>query len=193
MAFENYTIKQFMSCWFKQDYTEISEEEFNIVYTEYIDTAGLFETEEFEKVVYIHFINGRINTVNIFIRLQREFIKEFNMPYLKGFELLKDKGYILKWNESIEDFETQLVRIEMQEKRYVSELENCIKELIDFRKTKGKSEEHPLKKKRENFIRTINTLGKVGYKIDRNKDTVEDLALMIKQQFEEMEMLNSNI
>lgn len=191
MAFENYTIRQFMQAWFNQDTSVMSIEEFDNVYTEYIDVAGLFQSEEFDKVVYIHFLNGRINTVNIFIRLQREFIKEFNIPYIEGFELLKDKGYILKWNNSIDDFENQLLRIEAQEKRYISELENCIKELIDFRKTKGKSEEEPLKKKREGFIRTLNTLGKVGYRIDKDKDTVEDLALMIKQQFEEMEIINS--
>ena len=35
----------------------------------------------------------------------------------------------------------------------------------------------------------INSLGKIGFNIDKNETTVEELALMLKQQFEENEKL----
>lgn len=183
MAYEDYTIRQFMDASFKNDRTIMDEETFQTVNTEYIDTAGLYETEEFSKVTYIHYLNGRINSVKICVRLQREFIEEFDMPYLPGLEILKKNGHSIRWVDK-EQFMKSLELIENKEKKYLSELEGCIKNLTEYRKNKNNKEE-TVKISRGSFIRTINSLGKVGYKIDKDKDTVEDLAYMIKAQVEE--------
>jgi hypothetical protein len=38
----------------------------------------------------------------------------------------------------------------------------------------------------------LNTLGKEGYKIDRDKTDMEELSLMIKQHSEDVELITSN-
>ena len=59
MAYEKYTIAQFMSAWFKKNYRTISKQEFQIVYSEYLDTSGLFMSEFFEKQGYIQHLNQK--------------------------------------------------------------------------------------------------------------------------------------
>lgn len=186
--YENYTVREFENAMFRNDRTVMTEEIYTEVYSEYIDTAQLFETEEFQKVAYIHNINGRINTIKLSIKLQKEFLLEFGIPYKEGFKIFKKFGYIVFWKDDCnnsKEFLASLDRIEAMEKKYVNEVENCIKLLIDFRAAKGKKEDQPVKIKRESWIRTINFLGKIGYKIDKDKETVEDLSLMIKQQNED--------
>lgn len=184
MAYENYTIREFMNAMFKDDRSVMDEDTLQLVNTEYIDTAGLYETEEFHEVTYIHYLNGKINSVKIAIRLQREFLEEFGVPYYKDFKIFIKNGYVVKWNNNKEDFLKTLLRIEAKETKYLSELENCIKKLTEKRAKKIK-QETTVKIERGSFIRTLNSLGKVGYKIDKDKETVEDLSYMIKQQIEE--------
>lgn len=184
MAYENYTIRQFMDALFKGDRSVISDEELSIVKLEYIDTAGLYETEEFSKVRYIEYLHGRINYIKIALRLQREFIEEFEMPYLPGIYELKKKGHIINWKKDKDAFLKQLAKIEKNEFKYTSEIETCIKQLTEFRDKQNKGTQ-PVELTRSSFIRTINVLGKLGFRIDKDKDSPEDLAFMIKQQTED--------
>lgn len=190
MAYEKYTVNQFRDAWFKGNRTVITDEEFKIVYSEYVDTSGLFLSDDFEKQGLIYNLNQRINYVKMFIRLQRDFIHEFRMPFIKDFQNLKHKyGYVLYWNNDIEDFEKQLQRVEQREIKNGSFMDLKIDELNRARKNKGisKEDEESLDDSRKGFIRMVNSLGKIGFKIDGNVSTVEELALMIKQQFEENE------
>lgn len=180
MAYENYTIKQFENAMFKDDRSVMTEDVYDEVYNEYVDTAKLYEEEEFNRVSRIKYLNNRINTISLGIRLQRGFIDNFDVPYLEGFKVFKDNGHIIVWKNKDHFLET-LRRIEVKEKKYISEVENAIKLLYEFRKKKNTTEQ-PVKIKRESFIKTINTLGKIGYKIDKFSNSVEDLALMIRQQ-----------
>ena len=193
MAYENYSIKQFMSALFKADRSVMNEDEFNIVYTEYIDTAGLFESEEFEKVSYIYYINNRINSIKIAIRLQKEFLNNFDLPYIEGLSFFKKFGHTLYWTnpKDTRDHETRrsdffkaLDKIEAREKKYITILETSIKDLTTYRLKKNKKET-TVQQSRAAFIRTLNTLGKIGYKIDTEKTSVEEYAYMIKQQTED--------
>lgn len=192
MAFEDYTLRQFEKAWFKRDYSEIPEEIFKEVHTEYIDTAGMYDQDEFDRVSYIQFLNGRINYIKMFIRLQREFLSDFGVPYNLSFEKIKDKyGYLLSWTGDKNIFENTLKFIESNERKFVGKIEVKIKELKDLRAAKLKSnpvldDDKKLKKERESYMRTKNTLGKVGFKIDTDKTTVEEFALMIKQQKEDI-------
>lgn len=184
MAYEDYTIKEFMNAKFKQDYSVMSKQKLDEVYTEYIDTAELFETDEFERIVYIHFINNRINSVGLAIRIQKSFLQEFGTPYIEGLKYFKKFGHNIFWNNE-EDFLRKLDSIELREKRYVSELEACIKELMEFRKKKNRGEKE-VELTRGTFVKTLITLGKVGYKIENDKTTMEELSYMIKQQMDEV-------
>ena len=172
---------------FKQDYSEMTKEDFDIVYSEYIDTAGLYESEEFDKMCYINFLHNRNNSLKIGVDLQIKFVNEFGVAYSPAFDFFREKGHILVWSNK-EDFLAQLKRVELKEAKYISKLETSIKELMDAREKREKEKDKNQIKKinpRENWIRTINSLGKIGYKIDKRSTTVEDFAYMIKQQSEE--------
>jgi len=191
MEFDKYTVRQFINGVFGHDYSEkgIPQDKCETVYFEYIDAAGLYETEEFQKVTYISYINNRINSISIAIRLQREMVDNFDIAYLPGLEFFYQYGHRPKWKDDKEDFLKQLDKIEKRELKYTSMIENKIKELTEFRLKKNKGEQ-PVELSRIAFIRTVNSLGKVGYKIDNNSTTVEELALMIKQQTEEAKAIS---
>lgn len=197
MTYDKCIIKDFKAAWFEKDYSVLNETDFKIVYAEYQDASGLFMTEDFEKQSFIVHLSQRINHVKLFVSLQRDFIHQFEMPFIRDFPNLKEEyGYILKWKNDLDDFENQLQKIEKKEVKHNSFLEGKIKELSNLRslnKNKEKKEESgdELKKSRLSFIRMINSLGKIGYKIDQEKTTVEELALMIKQQMEEIEDQNN--
>lgn len=196
MAYEKWVVEEFMDAWFLKDYSKISKDEFKIVYAEYQDTSGLYLNDDFEKQGYIFHLHSRINYVKIFLRLQREFIQEFDIPFLRDFPKLKDKyGYVLKWTGDKENFEEQLKKIESREIKHHSFLEEKIKEFDDANSKKPEIEveddELVLRKSRISFIRMLNSLGKIGYKLDKKITTVEELSLMIKQQMEEVEQYRS--
>jgi len=184
--YEDYTIREFMDALFKGKTDVISKDNLEIIYTEYIDTAGLYDLDEFNKVGYVHFLNSRINTVKLAIELQTLFLKEFKQPYKPNFTFFRKYGYKLEWNNDELDFLEQLASIQTRELKFVSQLEVKMKELVDDRKKKSKgAKEDNAKEKRGSFIKTLNSLGKIGYKIDNYKTTVEELAYMIKEQVEQ--------
>lgn len=197
-----------MAAWFDKNYVELSLEDFELVYSEYLDTSGLFMSEYFELQSLIHHLNSRINYINLFVRIQRDFISNFFIPFQRDFDRLKENyGYVVKWNGSVDDFEKQLKKIESRQIKHQSFLEEKIQELVKLRKeNSGKKKfngdddketeedkDIKLKKSRVSFIRMLNSLGKIGYKLDKKLTTVEELALMIKQQIEEVEDYNSRI
>jgi hypothetical protein len=195
--YEKVTISSFMKAWFEKDYSELSHDDFQIVYGEYVDTSGLFLSDDFERQAYIYYLSERLNYVKMFLRLQRDFIVTFGKPFQRDFERFYDQhGYRLKWNDDLEDFEKQLVNVEMGQQKFETILDARIKELNQLR---GKdiderykdSPEDELKKSRISFIRMLNSLVKIGYKVDKPVTTVEELALMIKQQLEEVESMKS--
>lgn len=191
MAFEKYTVRQFEKAWFDDDRSVMDEYEFKQVHTEYMDTSGLFENEEFDKVCYIYWLNNRINSIKLGITLQKEFLKLFSIPYKPAFSFFVEFGHNLKWNDNVDDFEQQLFVVETREKMYIGELEGAMNELKEIRNKRNKGETPTTKKSRSSFIRTRNTLGKIGYPIDPDKTTVEEMALMIKQQSEEAEQFKN--
>lgn len=192
MSYEDVVIQDFMDAWFKKDYSKISKDEFTIVYSEYVDTSGLFMSEDFEKKGYVLRLTSRINYVKLFINLQRRFIREFGIPFIRDFQHLKENyGYVLKWENDSYDFEKQLKKVEMREVKHMTLLEAKIKEIeVSRSKNQNKeveTDEETLKKSRTSFIRMINSLRKIGYVIIFKETTVEELALIIKQQTEEVE------
>jgi hypothetical protein len=187
MAFEYYTIRQFINGYFGGDESDkgIPKDKLDEVFTEYVNAAGLYETEEFGKVSYIHYISGRINSIKISIRLQREFVEEFGICYHPELKVFEKFGHKIYWNDK-ENFLTQLSKIESRELKWISILENEFSQLKKMRESKNKGNvETKTKLTRESFIRTINSLGKVGFKIDNNSTTMEEISIMIKQQTEE--------
>lgn len=191
MAFEKCTVRQYMDAMYRGDTSVFNPDELSEINTEYIDVAELYDLDELNKVSYIHFIDNRINSIKLSIKLQRDFIEEFGLPYLPSLPFFKPFGHIVTWNNDKEKFLEKLERIESSERKYKSILANSIKELKDGKKSKGIKEDTEPKIERQAFIRTLNSLGKIGYKIDYDKTTMEEVALMIKQQKEEVEEIQN--
>lgn len=192
MAYELYTVQQYMDALYKGDRSVMSEEILKEVNTEYIDTAGLYETEEFQKVSHIHYINNRINTIKLEIALQKRFLSEFGVPFINQFEWFKKRfGHRLVWKcneldilECQDDFLEQLKKIELKENKYISTVEKDIKELIEMRDKKNSKKVSSNEESRGSFIRTLISLRKLNYVIVNTVTTVEELSWMIKMQQE---------
>lgn len=172
-----------MNALYKDDTSVMSKEELHVCNTEFIDTSGLYDKDDFNKSAYIHQLNNRINTINLSIKLQKDFVNEFGICYLPGLEKFKQFGYSVKWTNK-EEFIYKLYEIEMCEKPFISQVEIKGKELEKLRENRNISKD--IKSTRSTLIRLINSLGKANYKIDNEKNTVEELAYMIKQQFEDI-------
>lgn len=186
LTYEDVTIDDYIKAKFKNDFSVIPKEDFDNIEVQYIDTSGLYETEEFSKIAYIHYLNNRKNSISLSIRLQTEFLNVFGKPYIPELVFFKKFGYNIVWKDSAEIFFNDLKKIQDSEKKYTSRLENEIKELIKLREKKQNSNES-VSQTRHDFISTIISLGKIGYKIDKNTTTLEEFSLMIKKQNEEAE------
>lgn len=188
MAFENYSIRQFMDAWFKDDRTVMSEEEFITAKAEYIDIAELYDEEDLAMAVYILYLRNRINSIKTSVILQRTFLEEFGEPYRDNLSVLRKYGYVLTWRKDAADFDKQLTSVEKKESKYEHILTSKKQELEEFRERKQKEKATDNKTDdnyRHTFIRTLNSLGKVGYIVDKDSTTVEEFAFMIRQQNEE--------
>jgi len=93
--YEDISIKTFIKAWFNEDRTELTKEQFDEVYNEYINTAKLFESEQFAKVSYLHYVNNRINSISIAIDLQRKFINTFDVPFEENLKFFMKFGHKL--------------------------------------------------------------------------------------------------
>lgn len=187
MKFEECTIQQFINAKFLGIDSLITKEEIESIWEAYIDKTKQYEVEEFEMVSYIHYLNGRINYIKMSVDLQKRFIDNFDLPYLEAIKSFQKKyGYFLKYNGDNEDFKRQLDNIEKKEGKYIVELEEKIKALLEFRKSK-RSKDNPVKVTKESFLMTVIILSKIGYSIDKNSTTMEELALMIENQNEQNE------
>lgn len=181
MAYELWTIRQVERAWFNKDYSEISEDLFKIIYTEFVDTTGGYIGAHFDKLSYIKLLENRINTVNKFITLQILFVEEFGVAYQKSFEIVKQYGYSVKWAGDKDRFLQQLEDIKVQESYTNSDLQISIKEFEELENSE-KQPEQTLKQKRENWMNCVNSLIKIGYPIDKDKMMFEEISFIIKYE-----------
>lgn len=196
---EDCTIKQFMDCCFKDKYKvlliegdasdELLKAAFEYIYAEYVDYAQLYQNREFEITAYIESLGNRMATVKRFIELQKRFISEFGCPYVMGFEIVEKYGYRLQWdfdNPNKEVFLKSLSKIRVSEKRYELEIDKKVKELVDLHKKKT-SKTFTILESRKEFISMLTRLQQARYQIDREKTTVEELAICIRDQRDQQE------
>lgn len=199
-------VNKFMDCAFKERHRclllsgEATDDQlrmaFEIIYAEYVDLAGLYITREFELSAYISSLDARIYTVKRFVTLQRTFLHEFDAPFIPGFALVKRYGHHLYWDFNTPDKESflnRLKQIETAEARYQAELNKKVNELVELRKKKV-NKQFSLLESRKQFITSMNRLQQNKFVIDKDKTTMEELALMIKDykdQANETEMQNS--
>jgi len=194
------TIFQFMRCKFDNDFSVLGSgsfeelaQAFDNIYTEYIDLCGAY-IPELEIMKGIKALECRLQAVHLYLEVCRQAIElpqteEIIQVINRAIDNLKKKGYSPSYTNK-EDFLKQLKRIESRESQYKVELDRKNKELSDYRKKNTRNIEN---NSRTDFIRLLNELGKVGYKIDKEKTTVEELALMVKAQSELVEAQKKNL
>jgi|SRR6185437_4456280 len=193
------SVKQFMQCSFDHKYKalliegEASEDDlriaFEYIYAEYADYSGLFQSQEFDIVSYINSLDNRIQTIKRFIDLQRKFLKHFDIPYLPELKMVKKYGHEIYWDQNYPDkegFLKKLIKIEARETKYQAIVDKKVNELIALRKKK-QTKEHSILESRKDFVTTLNRLSQSGFHIDKEKTSVEELALMIKDRRDEVE------
>lgn len=179
MAFEKYNIRDFRDAMFSGNRDVIEDREYDLVYEEYIEQSGLYNKAEISLMKAIFILNTRVNTMRMFIKLNQMHIDALGYPYVKSFPIAERYGYRIDRGISAKDFLLMTNKIYKKESKYNDELSVKSKQLNDLHK--GRKD---IKQTREDFIRIVNSLGRVGYKIDWDKTTVEEFSIMIKQQEE---------
>ena len=187
MQLSDITVRVFMQCLFNKNYEGVGEEWADI-YTQYIDKSGLGETRQLELVISIHNLQTRLSFITGWLEFQKNWVIQFGEPFIKGFDDIKQFGHRLIWEAGYPmQFLERLKLIESKEKRNYVEMEIQMRELETLVKT-GKYKEKI--NERDEFVRMLNVLGKDGYKIDRDKTDMEELALMVRAHGEDIEALN---
>jgi hypothetical protein len=173
----NTTINEFMSCLFENDFSVIPEDTFKDIHTEYIDISGQYESAEYEHIKTILTLSTRIELIKTYLYIEYQFLCQFERPFLPACRDLKKFGYTLTWRDDTEDFVRQLEDIEQREKKFNLQLEGEKKILEKSRNATNE----PVKQSRKEFLKMIIDLQKQNYKIDRDKTTVEELAITISE------------
>lgn len=186
MQLSDITVRQFMKCLFDKDYTGVDNWE--DLYTQYIDTSGLGEQGQLGTLVAIHNLTIRLKFISDFLEFQSKVFDLIKMPHLLYLNDLNKYGHKITWNpEEPELFIPQLKKIEAKEKRNYVEL----KELQQEIESKKEAENPNTVSARNSFVIMLNVLGKEGYKIDKDKTDMLELALMIKQHSDDIAALQN--
>jgi len=196
------TIKQFIRATFEGKHNvliiegnptdEQLKNAFEYIYAQYVDMSGLYQSQEFEIVAYIDFLDKRIWTMKRFVELQKTFISHFDMPYLPGLKIAEKYGHKLYWDPNYPDsFITKLNSIAVKEAKYTIKVAEKVTELVALRKKKV-TKEHSILESRKDFITMLNRLQQQRFVINKSETTVEELALMIKDQRDQAQTENMN-
>lgn len=170
---ENCTVNQLMDSWFNEKPFDGWQD----VYMDYIDISGLAETEEFSLLMTIHNLNTRLISVPQYVAVQQETIQIFGKYHPTATANLARFGY--KMPMDVNTALKFLDGVKSKEKRFRYDLQAAEDKLSKLKKP----ETQDLKKSRRAFIKMLNNLGQ-SYRIDRDKTTVEELALMVKESIE---------
>lgn len=175
-----------MRCLFEDDHEGV--ENFDAIWTEYIDISGIAESRDKDLLVAIHNVDVRLFVVPEMIVFQKKFFAEWErehgsgMPYIDGFWFFKKHGHRLKWNEDDPgNFFQQLEFVEIKERKFIAERDDLRKQQ-KLLHTKGVAIDG---NGRREFIKLLNAVGKYRRNdIDRDKTDMETYAYMIKDYFE---------
>lgn len=176
-----------IACQFEGDYNVLFEgappEAWEAIYAEYIDLSGLANTGEYELIKTIHNLETRLRAVPEYAKVVAGCVASFGKIYAPAAQKLAKYGY--KVPADPQQALTYLQTALSKEKRFEHDLKSAMASLEKLRAMK--TEQHnDVKKQRRQFIQEINSLGTI-YRIDRDKTTVEEYALMKREQMERMQ------
>ena len=174
-----------MLAMFNQQYDGVGGlDNWDAVYTEYIDLSGIGETQEFTLLSNIHNIQHRITQVQGYLDIQKKFFATFGEPFAPALKDLRKFGHRLTWDiGNPKQFIQQLEMCEVKEKTQVAQLDGFMKELADLKKDGPKVTIDGKK----DFVKQMNRLGKAGYRFEKDKTDMYEYSLMIKEYDEELQ------
>lgn len=179
------TVRTFERCLFDKDYTGVDNWE--ELYTAYIDTSGLGQEGQLGLHVAIHNLDVRLKDITDFLEFQSKIYRLVNMPHVPTIDDVKKYGHRLTWPS--DDFLDQLNAIESKEKRKYVELKKLNKEL----RLMKDAEKPGTISARNQWLIMLNILSKdQGYKIDRDNTYMDELSLLIKQHGDDVRAANSS-
>lgn len=149
------------------------------IYLEYIDTSGIAITQEYELLLGIHNLQTRLTAIPEYVKVQTLSWYNFRAYHPTATERLAKYGYKMPRTGDPIPF---LSKIAVKEKRFHHELKVKEAQLEKLRSSQKVGKEG--KEARREFIRLLNHLG-TKYRLDRDKTTCEELALMVKDMNDE--------
>lgn len=180
------TLRQFKKAWFDGDRSDIDDETFQNIHLEYIDISGLTRTRELELNSQLYALQNRVERVKWLLYGLRLSVAEIGRPFDLAINDLKKLGHKIYWDSDPAQFEKLLQKIEGKEARYIMQLQEKEKELIDFMKAQTKGDASMIQT-RQQFIKNEIELRRRGHYIKENETTVEEFALIMKTENETAE------
>ena len=116
-----------MECLFNKNFGDI--ENWDQIYTSYIDLSGLGEQGQLATHVAIHNLNIRLKHISDFLEFQTKVYKLIKMPHIPTINDMRPYGHRLTWDPQNDTFIDQLNMIEAKEKRNYVEMKKLQKEL----------------------------------------------------------------
>lgn len=179
------TINDFIACMFDGKYFTLgptaTAQHWDELYLDYIDLSGQSATPEYDLIVTIYNAENRTRIVPVLTAVVDECIRQLGRVPPNPVTALRKFGYRIP-DDPIAAIE-YLPKIEQGEKRIGHELRAARNSLEKLRREQTSTSTNP-KKERRKFIQMLNGLGTI-YRIDRERTTVEELALMVREQAEQ--------
>lgn len=148
------------------------------IYLEYVDVSGIGITQEYELLLGIHNLQTRLNAIPKYVQIQVACWHNFKELSEPVSQKLARYGYKIPTDNPLQYLE----RVLPKEKRFLHDLKSKESQLVKVRESQKNGSEG--KQARREFIRLLNHLG-TKYRIDRDKTTCEELALMVKDMNDE--------
>lgn len=215
-ALDEITIRMFMRCIFNKDYGHI--ENFEDLYTEYIDRSGMGKDGQLGVRQNIHNLKCRLGKMTGWLQIQMD-VLAYNVskgepaPHYGSMKDVQEYGHFPIWNgdqdyillhstkdaEEIQQaivrlnghassYKKQLLRIEAVEKSYKSQLNMAEKEL----KQMEGAEKPETIDARNSFFTLLAVIGKNQCgAIDKDKTCMHEFAIMVKMYNEERKRIES--
>jgi hypothetical protein len=178
------TINQYLSCMFDAEYSVLGEgadaDTWNSIYLDFIDMSGMAATEEYSLIVTIHNLENRETMLRQLVAITAEAIGITGQVPPNPAARLAHYGHRLPSDPQVALH--TLSGIERKERRYAHDLRAARRRLDALRGTQS-TDNADTKGARRREIQRINALGTI-YRIDRDKTTLEEYALMIREQEE---------
>lgn len=163
-------------------------ENFEELYTRYIDTSGLGKTGQLGLLTALHNLDIRIGDIRNWIWMQRTTIDLVGFPYYPGIPDLAalEYGHKIEWVNDLKLFNKKIDNIEAREAHKQSEHRMLSKELESMQKAEVPTTVNA----RNQFFTLLNIIGKnQGYGINKDETNMLEFSLMINDFNEEQKAI----